>query len=1298
MTFPETPLPVKVEISLDNETWMDITGDVRSNDQIQITRGRSDWGQQVDAGQCRLTLDNRTGKYSPRNPEGDYYGQIGRNTPIRVSVNTGDTALDLPGEDGDYISTPDASALDITGDIDIRIDATLENWMQPDYPSAGKSSVPRTELVAKRDSDSISWAFYVSAGRPLFEYSSNGSSTTWFSSGADLPVNASGRVALRFVFDVNNGASGHFVAFYTAETIDGPWTELSSGTFSGTKSIFSSSAPLRIGDAVREDNEWHAALGRVHAVQLYSGIDGTVVANPDFTSLTPGTTSFTDDAGRTWTVAGNAEITDRKTRFVGEVSSWNTRWDTGGFDVTTEVEAAGVLRRLGQGAVPTKSPMYREFASEGRQAAGIVAYWPMEDGSDASQFASAYSGHPAMTYTGTVTPAAYEDWVASSPLPTVTSGYLRASVPPYTGPVPTEAGIGFFCKVPAAGVVATQRLISWTMGGSLSTWSLYVGTDGKLTLKVVDYDGTEKLNTGTFTESINGREKYILVLTSLSTPDTSYSVTVVDIADSLDTAVPDLNVTAETKSGTITGGVATVITQIRFGEDGAMNGTAIGHVSVGNSTEAYRATSATLVGWNAEEGSSRISRLGLEEGIQSYAVGPGDEQCGPQPAGTVLDIMHSAEDVDEGILSEMRTTLGLRYIPRASMYNQDPVLTLDYEGEDGLVAPLEPVEDDQSVTNDVTVQRTNGASARVTLDTGMLSTQPPPDGIGLYDSSYTLNLLDDTQPLHHAGWRLHIGTWDEIRYPVITVDLANAPESIDNAVLVDTGSKIRITNPPSWLPPGPIDVLVQGYTETMDQYTWTIAYNCTPAGPWDVAWLSPSANAYDKKQFIWADTEGSEVVSAMTSTDTTAHVYTSSGPVWTPNVKDTPFDWNVGGEVMTVVVPGTLSVDNPFFDENITGWTAQSSTISWSQDYVMPHPLAKGSLKIVGAGSSSAAAISSTTPIGSVNVGATYVASMWVYSPTGWTDVRPAIDWRDSSGTYLNTSAGSAETVSAGVWTYLEHTYTAIASSSCLNARARFGDTPTSSDVIYVWGMRVARKTSSSVYDDFNRTASSGWGTADSGQSWTATGGSASDYSVSGGSGNATLASVEVSRRTSITALSPDFDIYCDITTSANATGGSLYGAVTGRMLDSGNMYMARAEFTTSNTIIVVLNKLVSDAQTTLGTYTVPMTYSAGTYVRIRFKAEGSSLKVKAWPATGLEPVEWAIDETDSSITAANSIGTRSIRVTGNTNNSSVQIKYKNFEVVNPQSYTVVRSQNDITKAQSAGTDVRLAHPTYLAL
>src|SRR3954469_5101267 len=86
MAFPVTPLGVRVDLMVDTE-WVDITTDVRVNEQINIKRGRSDESSTgIDPSSCSLTLTNPAGKYSPRNPESIYFGKIGRNTPIRVGI------------------------------------------------------------------------------------------------------------------------------------------------------------------------------------------------------------------------------------------------------------------------------------------------------------------------------------------------------------------------------------------------------------------------------------------------------------------------------------------------------------------------------------------------------------------------------------------------------------------------------------------------------------------------------------------------------------------------------------------------------------------------------------------------------------------------------------------------------------------------------------------------------------------------------------------------------------------------------------------------------------------------------------------------------------------------------------------------------------------------------------------------------------------------------------------------------------------------------------------------------------
>lgn len=80
---------VKWEIQTAPGVWLDISADVYQRDAFTITRGRPDEGSISQAGNMHFTLDNRDGTYSPRNPLSPLYGKIGRNTPIRCTIDNG---------------------------------------------------------------------------------------------------------------------------------------------------------------------------------------------------------------------------------------------------------------------------------------------------------------------------------------------------------------------------------------------------------------------------------------------------------------------------------------------------------------------------------------------------------------------------------------------------------------------------------------------------------------------------------------------------------------------------------------------------------------------------------------------------------------------------------------------------------------------------------------------------------------------------------------------------------------------------------------------------------------------------------------------------------------------------------------------------------------------------------------------------------------------------------------------------------------------------------------------------------
>lgn len=79
------PLAIVTELYLGG-AWVDISNDVYGRDDIGISRGGSDWSPDMQPGRCRVTLENKAAKYSPFNAVGPYYGQLGRNIPLRVTV------------------------------------------------------------------------------------------------------------------------------------------------------------------------------------------------------------------------------------------------------------------------------------------------------------------------------------------------------------------------------------------------------------------------------------------------------------------------------------------------------------------------------------------------------------------------------------------------------------------------------------------------------------------------------------------------------------------------------------------------------------------------------------------------------------------------------------------------------------------------------------------------------------------------------------------------------------------------------------------------------------------------------------------------------------------------------------------------------------------------------------------------------------------------------------------------------------------------------------------------------------
>lgn len=908
--------------------WTDITDYVYYRDSVKITQGQQDETSVVQPGTCRFTLNNRDGRFSPRNPTSPYYGQIGRNTPVRVSMLTSSSYLWAPGEQSACLQTPDSASLSVTGDLDLRAEVNLENWNPAGANTVGIA--PKSTIASKyaATGNEGSWLFAIhGTGQMRFSWSTDGTSGGAFfvTSPNSITVPGSGKLAVRVTLDVNNGLGGWTVTFYTSDSIGGTWTQLFQYVYTGgTTNIFDSTAPVQFGSVTDLDFStfgYGPCLGKMMKFQMYNGIAGTKVADVDLTAQAEGTTTYTDANSNVWTTQGNATILAREFRFFGEVSSWPSTWDTGGFDVYVPIVANGILRRLGQGQRPLQSTLRRRIP-----AYSPLAYWPMEDGSVATQGANAVSGGPVMNTTN-FSFASNSTLPGSAPLPTInsSSGYTF-----YYGFVPAPSGspTGFTAAILyyiGAGSATQRTYLEFDTNGTGANWSVRSGTGGS-TVQILAADGSTLVSTaiGTGTD-IFGQWIELTLSGSVSGGTVTWRVTWTKLSG-----------VGGTSSGTFSGslGHITAIRSPFSGISSDLNGMSIGHIAA-FSTSSTTAYNGAFDGWAGEYAADRLSRLAVEESVQISCFGEVDteQKVGPQPQNTLLDVSQAAADADGGILYERRTLTGLGFRDLDSLGAQSAVLSLPYSSN-ALIAPLQPSGDDFLIRNDVTVTRTNGSSATQTDTTSALSVNDPPNGVGDYSTQYTLNLFDDSELDSIAYWKMHVGTWDEERYPTVNIAVHNDTSITTNVLDLGVGDRLTITSPPSWLPPSDIDLIVIGYSEVFDQFTWYVTYTCVPYGPYRLG----VADASDST----ADTDGSTLHASATSTATSITVDTQTDSArWVDSAtyaSDFPFDIMVGGERMTVTaVTGTSNPQTFTVTRSVNGvvkaQTSGTAVSLWTENF-----------------------------------------------------------------------------------------------------------------------------------------------------------------------------------------------------------------------------------------------------------------------------------------------------------------------------------------------------------------------------
>lgn len=944
MSWPTTGvLDLLVEMQLSTMEWVDITSycyGIPDSQEITTQRGRSAEAFSVEPSQANLRLKNNDGRFSPRNPRGPWYGKFGRNSPLRVAVRprlTSGAVADLSDTFNRTVAAGNTWGASDTGQTWNRTSATAANKLSVSGGTGRHlvsltSEAPGSLLasVLYKDFDAyMTFTLPVATGDSLFSTISSRVTESGDSDrGARLrcEVTTAGVVKLLVISTNPEGGS----ATVSTTTVSGL-----THTGQALRMRFKLSGVTVMGKV------WDASGSEPSSWQVTQDETTTRIAKA------PGSIVITTQAGSGNTNVpftaqyDNVSLTAIEPRFCGELTSIPNRWTSGAPNsgaVWVPVVANGVLGRLSNTREQAKSAMWR-FIEQNQT--GLQGYYPLNTGENSGippiQFQFAILGSPLGN--GRTSGPGAAVFYNTAGTGTLGGGWLEPGVQ-LSGPaneflvldrlnVPANSGAGWSLDWVRAGgqTAAGTEVVNIDTDNVTITvfWSLAFQNSGTSTnLVITDPNGTTHTASLASTGVYDGSAHHLRFTTAKSGSNITYNF-YVDGTSLISGSIvaPDANGAAALES-------------VTFQNDDTLVPVKIGHLAVWDTSAASVVSAAdAALGHPGELAADRIIRLCQEQDLAYYVLASSTqgETCGPQPIGSTYDVVTAAAAADQGVLTELRDANGLLYYGRSTLYHQSAT-ALTYSTDGHLELVPEPTDDNYFVINRSTVTRQFANSKTFEQTTGPLGSAAPPAGAGVKAGDVTLNTVNDVRTLHAAEWLVALGTVDDSRWPAITVSLAHLAlhglTSLFTSVMrTDLGYRLTVASPPTFLPPGTIDQIVLGLSETFSQYTWRTEFHCGPYETYRVGIWSGTARTYK-----W-DAGNSTLAANATSSATSLSVATSSGSLWTTSAGDFPFDINVSGVRITVTnITGAASPQTFTVTRSVDGFdvalTAGAKVSLWT--------------------------------------------------------------------------------------------------------------------------------------------------------------------------------------------------------------------------------------------------------------------------------------------------------------------------------------------------------------------------------
>lgn len=254
----------------------------------------------------------------------------------------------LPGVGANGITVAYTSGLTVTGDLTVVVDTASDSWASGIWTWVSQNNGVGTDK---------NYEFSLNSNGTLrYAFTTTGSGGTTNNSSVAVSMSAGERRFIAVTHDVDNGASGNDVRFWTSP--DGStWTQLgTTQTNAGVVARWASTSAMAIG---YEASSGRYPAAKIYRVQVTSGVGsggapgGTTVLDVDTSVLTTGSaTSFQAATGQTVTI--NRSTSGRKTVVVPNRDRSGGCWLFGTDDI---------LQIVSTGATMLDTPINDEFTA-----------------------------------------------------------------------------------------------------------------------------------------------------------------------------------------------------------------------------------------------------------------------------------------------------------------------------------------------------------------------------------------------------------------------------------------------------------------------------------------------------------------------------------------------------------------------------------------------------------------------------------------------------------------------------------------------------------------------------------------------------------------------------------------------------------------------------------------------------------------------------------------------------------------------------------------------------------------------